>query len=343
MQLRKIQILLLLACALSVAPGNAPRSFAAGPAGADGETLVGLTHIRVLPRVQATRSRVSLLDLCDPALIPEDWRQVLAAVDLGEAPEVGSRKYIQPEQLKQYLRVFLETRGLDPAKVAIDTPETIVIDRPSVTLTQDRIEAVYREYLQSHCGWPAEDLAIERVVVSGLAVVPAGDPSVEVKPVKDGMCLGNVVLTVDYSVAGEKVRSLRVAGRVSLVHGVFQARTALAKDTILQAGDLEAVRVNVGDDPNRYPAAPEEVEGKQLRRNLQPGEAIESRDLVRPLAVKRGDAVTIFYELPGFRLTAKGVVKENAAVGDRIQVINANSKRSIYCLVLDEMSVSVSP
>lgn len=342
MQLGKLLILLLAATVLSVAPPNAPGPFGARAAAA-GEVGGGLTHLRVLPRVQATRSRVSLLDLCDPALIGEDWRQVLAAVDLGEAPEAGSRKYIQPEQLKQYLQVFLESRGVDPAKVAIDTPETIVIDRPSVTLTQDQIEAVYREYLQSHCGWSAEELAIDRVVVAGLAVVPAGELSVDVKPVKDGMCLGNVVLNVDYTVAGEKVRSLRVAGKVSLVRRVFQARTVLAKDSILQLDDLEEVRMNVGDDPNRYPANPEEVEGKQLRRHLQPGEAIENRDLIRPLVVRRGDPVTIFYDMPGFRLTAKGVVKENAGVGERIQVINANSKRSITCLVLDEKTVAVAP
>lgn len=338
----RIAAILLVISSLTLS-GSDPVRWSVGGGLERCEALSGLSRVTVLPRVQADQSRVVLLDLLDSTLIPQDWRAVLAGVDLGPAPAAGSRKYIRAGQLKQYIERFLESQGIDPAKVAIELPDSIVVDRRAVTLSRDEIEQVYRRYIFAHSRWRPEHLLIDRIVYAGLPIVPSGDLTHEVSPPKDGMYLGNVTLGIDYFVSGQKVRSLRVGGKVSLVQEVFKARDALPKDSVLGPDDIESARINVGDDPERYPSDPDEVVGKQLRRDMQPGEPIEFRDLLRPLVVKRGDPVIIFYQIPGFRLTAKGVVKESAGVGDRVRVMNAASKRTIYCRVLDAKTVSVMP
>ena len=41
------------------------------------------------------------------------------------------------------------------------------------------------------------------------------------------------------------------------------------------------------------------------------------------------------------KVAAKGIAKENGAVGDRIRVMNLQSKKIIYAQVLDEQTVHV--
>ncbi len=324
-------------CGLVWVPGSVCR----GDDG--GRALSVLTELRVRSWVEAEHRQVSLLDLCDPSTIADDWRRVLSAVDIGPAPHVGSRKYIRSDLLRDYLRHFLRSEGFDPDRVRLILPKTITIERRSIALSIEEIEKAYREYILAHAPWNPADLVIGKINISGLPTVPAGERHREITGPEHDEYLGNVVIAIHYYVDGEKVRTLRVAGKVSLMANVIHARRALQRDLVIGKDDLMVQRINVGSHPDLYATRLEQVVGLQPRRELAPNEPIRIKELCRPIVVKRGDPVTIFYETPGFRLTAKGLVKENAAVGDRIRVMNVSSKRTIYCQVLDSKRVAVTP
>jgi flagella basal body P-ring formation protein FlgA len=55
----------------------------------------------------------------------------------------------------------------------------------------------------------------------------------------------------------------------------------------------------------------------------------------------RGDVVRMVAESDVLRVAAKGMAKENGAVGERIRVMNLRSRKIIYAQVMDEQTVQV--
>jgi flagella basal body P-ring formation protein FlgA len=53
--------------------------------------------------------------------------------------------------------------------------------------------------------------------------------------------------------------------------------------------------------------------------------------------------VTVVYHREGLSLTAKGQAKEDGTLGDRVKVMNMDSKRTLLCRVVDPHTVEVVP
>jgi len=68
---------------------------------------------------------------------------------------------------------------------------------------------------------------------------------------------------------------------------------------------------------------PENFTGQAARRALRAGKPLRLTDLKRLTAVKRGEIITIIYEVPGIRLTAKARALGEAALGEPLRVVNA--------------------
>ena len=88
-------------------------------------------------------------------------------------------------------------------------------------------------------------------------------------------------------------------------------------------------------------ADPEAVLGKRPRRAV--GARVPLRaDLIElsPL-VKRGDLVTIIAQANGLRITTLGQVKKKGRLGERIPVVNLDSKKILHARVIDSNTVKV--
>jgi flagella basal body P-ring formation protein FlgA len=61
-----------------------------------------------------------------------------------------------------------------------------------------------------------------------------------------------------------------------------------------------------------------------------------------PPLVRRGDSVTIVAEAGAMRVTAAGEARQKGGRGDRIAVVNLDSRRTIYAQVIDGRTVAVN-
>jgi len=299
--------------------------------------------IRILPEIHAAHKRVSLFDLCDPATIPENWKTLMANIDIGESPAVGSQKTIQPDLLKEYLHRFLQSNGCNPAEVEISLPEHIFVKRQSLILQQEQIEAIYRDYILSNCPWDPKDLQISRIFSHQPPELPAGVMSYEVVAAPGERFLGNVSLTIHLYIDGEKERSMRVTGKVELYMNVAHARCPLKRDEVISGADVQFKKVNVGDDVDQFATDVKQLLGKQLLRDIGLNQPIALSDLTNPQVLKRGGIVVIVYEKPGLRLTAKGQARQDGCTGDTIRVTNVMTKRTVFCRVLNADTVQAIP
>jgi flagella basal body P-ring formation protein FlgA len=305
--------------------------------------MVQLPKLEILSEVKSERKRVSLLDLCNSTNIPETWKSLLAGEDIGEAPGAGSEKVINPEHLRAYIEQFLVSKGYDPSQTEISLPEKIVIKRQSLEVSKEQIESIYTDFILANAPWNPQDVVVRGVYFSGALELPLGSMTFEVQANPRERFLGNVALTIQFFIDGEKERSLRVTGKVDLYQNVVHAVRPLKRNDIIADEDIETQRINIADAPDRFSIEPDQVVGKRLLRDVGFRQPIILSFLDKPPSLKRGSAVTILYQQPGLRLTAKGQTREDGSIGSTVRVVNLMTNRTIFCQVVDETTVQAMP
>ena len=318
--LQKIFISLLLAVVLLHPSWSV---WSAGSRYAWGADSAFPIEVHALSFVEAAKKRLSLLDLLAPETVPEDWKPLLKEKDIGQSPGLEDQMFVRSENLKTYLRLFLQSKGIDDSQV--------------------RVMDIFKEYVLGHAPRNPEDVAIEKVYASGTVVLPSGDTTHEVVASSNETFLGNVTLTLRFFVDGEKIRDVKVNGKVESYQNILHAHQALERNKVLTSSDIEIRRTKVASTSIPYATNPEEVIGKNLLKNLEAGEPIQTNFLDKSLVLKRGDLITVVYQEAGLMLTAKGKAKDAGGIGDLIEVDNLSSNRTVTAQVLDSQMVKLIP
>lgn len=108
----------------------------------------------------------------------------------------------------------------------------------------------------------------------------------------------------------------------------------------LAAGDLLGPMDVVWAPVQRHVApadAPQDVDriiGKAARRPVRQGAAVASGDLMAARVIRKDDLVEVLYRYEGVNLTLQGKAVSDAAVGDRLAVLNTQSKKTIEAVAL---------
>jgi flagellar basal body P-ring formation protein FlgA len=300
-------------------------------------------RLDILSHVTAAKKRVTLLDLCDQTDMSEEYKALLAKDDIGPAPAAGTEKFIQSEQLKSHIKRYLAARGYDASQVEISVPDRVVIARQSIEIPKEQIESIYRDFILSKTTWNPLDVEVHSIYFSGKLELPAGAMTYETTANSRERFIGNVGLTINFLIDGERERSVQVTGKVDLLQNVVHAARPLKRGEVISDTDISIERVNIADAPDRFTTQTDQVVGKRLVRDVGVHQPINLADLDEPLAFKRGSAVTIIYSQPGLKLTAKGQARENGTVGNTVRITNVMTNRTIFCRVLDDTTVQAVP
>jgi flagella basal body P-ring formation protein FlgA len=137
--------------------------------------------------------------------------------------------------------------------------------------------------------------------------------------------------------AGATRASARPAARVQ---ALAYARN-IAAGEIVQAADL--VWSDQVIAPSNAPGDPDAVIGQAARRPLRAGAAVVATDLSAPVAVHRNETIMVAYEAPGMSLVLQGQALKDASVGETVQVLNTQSKKTIEAVVSGPGKALVGP
>lgn len=306
-------------------------------------TCLGMEPVRELrarPEVWIESDRVSILNLFEGEGLPEEWRSLMAGIDLGEAPAMGREKFIGSAPLRSYIEKLIASQGLDPSRVIIDLPpDQVVVKRKTSRIAPGEIEEIYRNHVLSNAPWRPEDLEISGITHSGPAELPAGRVSHVVEANPRERYIGNVILTIHFHADGGKKRSVRVAGKVQLHREVVVAARPLSRNETLTEQDVQLQRMPVGENTDRYASSVEQVVGRRLLRDAEPYQTLMLTDLDSPLILRKGAPVTILYEQPGLRISAKGQAREDGGTGKAIRVLNTQTNRTVISEIVDGSTV----
>ena len=152
--------------------------------------------------------------------------------------------------------------------------------------------------------------------------------------------LGNT--TVGVRCTGSKSWTLYVPVSVSLFGDVVVAARPLPRNHLLTAADLKLARRDLAEIPCMQPGQVDELVGKQAGRNIALDTAISSPLVKEPLAVRRGQRVSLVAAAGGLEVRRTGEAMSDGTTGERIKVRNLRSKRVIDGIVKSATTIQVA-
>lgn len=137
---------------------------------------------------------------------------------------------------------------------------------------------------------------------------------------------------------------MRIAFAIAvMLAGPALAETVVATRTIrpqeiIGASDVKLENVDV---PGAYVKL-ENVIGLEAQYALYPGRAVMRGALAEPAVVERNQFVVLVYQTGGLRIVTDGRALDRGAVGDRIRVMNVNSRTSLFGTISEDGTILVS-
>jgi flagella basal body P-ring formation protein FlgA len=134
---------------------------------------------------------------------------------------------------------------------------------------------------------------------------------------------------------------LRFTGTVIETVEVAVLARSVERNEVLKSSDVITERrpkAEVGSDA----AIRDRAVGMQMRRQLRAGQALRVADFAKPDLVQRDDNVILIYESAGLYLTMRGKALESGTEGDTVSVLNLQSKRTVFGVIIGRGQVAIS-
>ncbi len=140
---------------------------------------------------------------------------------------------------------------------------------------------------------------------------------------------------------GSKKQRIRLIGTAQEMITIATLSRSYSRDEVISRDDIVLERVARGQAGARVVLTADEIAGKAARRNQRARQPLNPDDFMVPMLVRRGETVTIFFEIPGLTLTARGKALESGIEGDMVNVVNSQSRRIVRARIVGRGKVTV--
>ncbi|MFC4725110.1 flagellar basal body P-ring formation chaperone FlgA [Glycocaulis abyssi] len=245
-----------------------------------------------------------------------------AQVTLARAPQPGARTFLDPAWVSRQA----SRNGLEWANAT--GIERVAVERASQSLSAGDIAELIAAHMYRETGRSHEVTLSNRMMSIHAPIDAAAAPEI-VRLELDGRT-GPFRAEIRSHEGGDPVT---VTGRADPVLDVPVLARPLARGEVIEAGDIEWVRMR--SDRIRADAITSETAlvGQEARRALRAGEALRGYDLREPAAITRGETVALVFQSGPLTLTARARALENAALGQTARFVNLQSNRTVEGVV----------
>ena len=296
-----------------------------------------LTRIRILDHAKIDEEnillgKISKIEGGDPGLV-----QKLAGVVIGNAPLPGKSRKLE----ERIVIMRLKQHGINLAEVELRVPPNVVITRSSTKIRADEIKLIVSDFLSKKLLTGKGETRIKDIRVSGDLSLPGGRITYEVEPPRNKKLMGKIPISVNFKVNGKFFKRVWATATIQVFAEVVVTKKPLGRYKPITEDDIEMQKRDLMDLPSNVITDPEMVLGKRTKRAIGSKAVLRSNIVEFPPLVRRGDIVVIVAESKGLKITALGQVKKKGGFGERIPVINFDSKKILYARVVDSSTVRV--
>lgn len=259
-----------------------------------------------------------------------------ASIEIGTSPAPGRRQVYDMATLTRL------AQSHDIAWRPLSRKDHVVITRAHQELrAASMLEEIRAELERVNVGEEWE-IALDNPAARLVLAVDA-EPSVGVSRFQINPRSGRFVATLQSPAMGEAKASIALSGRAhKLVEMPVLARSMRAGEVISEQ-DIDFDQMRETRVPRTAITDAGQLIGMSVRRYVRAGQTVSASQVSEPLAIRKGDVVTILLETPNMVLSARGRALEDGAVGDVIRVSNLSSRRLIDAAVSGPEMVRVEP
>lgn len=325
---RKLGLAIILWLIYSVLPVNPPFIHAASGLGVK---LVGLARVKI------EKDLILLKDLVHIYGDDSQLNQRIGRIEMGKVLPLGQSRIIDEKDI----RLSIKRAGIKSEIIEITLSQPISVTRAAMAVSPDLIKTEVHNFIISHLPLKKATVTIKEIRWSGPVNLPKGKLSYHIEPKYYSDLIGKISLTIFFDVNGQLEKRLLVFARVEVVEKVVLARNLISRGQLIQRSDLELCALELSQIKGQPLTDIEMLSGKRASRHIYPKQVILENDVEIPPVVKRGDKVKIVVYFSNLTATARGVVRENGRIGDKIKVVNIDSKKSLYATVIDHKTVRI--
>lgn len=256
---------------------------------------------------------------------------------LAPAPAYGKTMTLTPQDLLRISNAF--NLGWLPSGPA----RAITVSRDAREIDKYQIQAALQERLAADMQGRQFDVELN-TDTSGF-YLPSGMPAtVEVKEIRYDVSKNDFRALVTAPAGAENPAVKReVSGRLYALATIPVLNKSLRAGDVISANDVQYVEMRAGDVSTSMVVDAEKLIGQTPRRGIAAMKPVSASDVVQPLAVKKGEMVTMTLQNSMIQLTAQGRALQDGAAGEIVRVINTSSNQVVEAIVTAERTVAVTP
>lgn len=205
----------------------------------------------------------------------------------------------------------------------------------------DEIQTLVRAFVQQRSGISGEAVRVPELTgfrVPEDAPQPV-DLQLSVHPNED--FAGSTPITLKILAGDREIQRGVVTVNVERERDVLVAARPLSPGSVVRAEDVRPGQAGLARVPQDAIRDSSVVVGQRATRSIPAGAVWREGHLAEVPAVSRGEMVTLRIERGALRIEALGKAREAGAVGERVRVLNVQSRRELVGVVDDDGVVHV--
>jgi flagella basal body P-ring formation protein FlgA len=293
--------------------------------------------IRFQERVEIDSAEVLLGQIAEIESSNTRWIQQLKGIVIGRAALPGKTRQYD----RRYLEMRLKQHHVDLSAVKVEVPRMVEVVRSAIRIEQEKLRQIVSDFIWRNTAHDERTLRIKEIRAPKSVTLPKGSVAYKVSAPRSQELTGKCSIAIDFSVNGLSQKKVWATAVIEVRGPVVVTRKPLGRYKPITEDDIELTTMDLSDLPAGVITDPAAVIGKRARRAV--GARIPLRaDLIElPPLVKRGDLVTIIAQSNGLKITTLGEVKKKGRLGERIPVVNLDSKKILHARVIDSKTVKV--
>lgn len=177
------------------------------------------------------------------------------------------------------------------------------------------------------------EIELHGLSTRGKVELPEG-AELRVRVAGDEDWLGRISAEIDVSVSGELLGTLTALAEVAAYIEVPVTRGGVSRGAVLSPSDIALAKRDAGTLPRGVLLDPAALVGRTLKRDLELNQLLRESDLEERLDARRNQPVMLVLSSGSLRVTAPGLLKRDARLGDLVEVVSIATKTTVYGLLI---------